>query len=230
MLKRRMKRAALTLGCAALVLLMAVGATQTKQVSGGEKPLSGLTVLLDAGHGGDDGGARGRVMKLWEKSLNLDVALKTRERLVGMGCKVLMTREKDLQYDRNKRRDLDARLDIAREGGADFLVSIHMNEYRASSESGPQVFYRAGQEQSRLFAGAMQQALIDGLSPRKERVALSGDYYMLSLDIPSILVECGFLSNREEEAMLGDDAYRQKIAAAIASGVAEFAALRQIAQ
>ncbi len=225
-----MRRALLTLFGCSLVLLMAVGATRTQKASSAGRPLAGIAVLLDAGHGGDDGGARGRVMKLWEKTLNLDVTIRTRALLEEMGCRVLMTRDDDRHLDANKRRDLDARLNIAREGGADLLVSIHMNEYRSSSESGPQVFYRKGQDESRLFAGAMQQALIDGLSPRKKRVALSGDYYMLSLDIPSILVECGFLSNREEEAALNDGAYRQKIAAAVARGVAEFAALRSAVQ
>lgn len=225
-----MRRALLTLFGASLVLLMAVGATRTARVSGAGAPLEGIVVLLDAGHGGDDGGARGRVLKSWEKTLNLDVAARTREILTGMGCRVIMTREDDRHLDANKRRDLDARLQMARDGGADLLVSVHMNEYRAASESGPQVFYRKGQEDSRLFAGAMQQALIEGLSPRKKRVALAGDYYMLSLDIPSILVECGFLSNREEEAKLNDAAYRGQIAAAVARGVADYVALRQTAQ
>ena len=94
-----------------------------------------------------------------------------------------------------------------------------MNEYRTRAESGPQVFYRAGQEDSRLLAGALQAQLIAGLHPARERSAHTGEYYLLEhLDIPAVLVECGFLSNREEAARLQQEDYQKTLAAVIAAG------------
>jgi len=190
-----------------------------------EGPLTGRVILVDPGHGGTDGGARARQSGIWEKELNLQVACQVRYALEEMGAQVIMSRETDMEYSQNKRQDLTARLDLARQGQADMLLSIHMNEYHNAVESGPQVFYRKGQEHSRLLAGALQEALIDGLQPVKKRAALSGDYFMLSLDIPSVLVECGFLSNAAEESLLRNAAYQQKIGKAIAKGVAAYYAL-----
>lgn len=184
--------------------------------------LNGKTILADAGHGGGDGGARARDSGVREKELNLRVALLLRDLLWEHGANVVMTREKDMQYGARKRFDLTARLKPAKEHGADALLCVHMNEYLKRTESGPQVFFRAGQEQSRLLAGAMQKALIQGLRPQKERQALNGDYFMLSLDIPSVLIECGFLSNSAEEKLLLTEEYQTQVAQAICDGTEEY--------
>ena len=146
--------------------------------------------------------------------------------LEAMGATVVMSRTEDMQFNAKKRADLTARLEKATAGGAEMLLCVHMNEYRSRAESGPQVFYRAGQADSRLLAGALQQALIDGLSPSRKRQAMAGDYLMLSLDIPSVLIECGFLSNAKEEKLLLSADYQQRVAQAIADGVAAYYALR----
>lgn len=231
-MKKRIRDRVLLLGGAAFFLLAlavmprpAQPAVPARPVEGQAGPLSGKTILVDAGHGGDDGGARCQDSKKWEKELNLQVAKAVRDALENDGAAVIMTREEDMQYSKNKREDLSARLALARENDADMVLSIHMNEYRSRKESGPQVFYRAGQEQSRLLAGALQSALIEGLSPQKERVAMAGDYFILSLDIPSVLVECGFISNPEEEKLLLDADYRQRLAQAIRAGVEEYFSL-----
>lgn len=189
--------------------------------------LTGKTICLDAGHGGYDGGARAKGSGVWEKELNLQVALKTRDCLEAMGAEVIMTRsddrdlaEAEREGSTKKRRDLNARLRLAQ--GADLLVSLHMNEYRHPSSSGPQVFYTKGHEPSRLLAGCLQQSLIRTLKPPKERAAQAGDYYILRSPIPSCLVECGFISNPEEEKKLRDPAYQQLIAQAVARGTAAF--------
>ena len=117
---------------------------------------------------------------------------------------------------------MKARLAAAEAGQAQMLISIHMNEYRQRSASGPQVFYTPGHESSRLLAGCLQQSLIDCLRPAWERSALPGDYYILKLPIPSCLVECGFISNPEEEKKLLTPAYQQQLAQAIARGVGDF--------
>ena len=187
--------------------------------------LNGYVICVDAGHGGQDGGARARDSLMWEREINLQVAKKVKAVLEEAGASVIMTRTDESTYSDNKREDLTARLDLARSQGAMMLLSIHMNEYRSRQESGPQVFYRAGQEESRLLAGALQSALIAKLQPKKEREALSGDYFILSGDLPSVLVECGFLSNSAEEKLLLQDAYQQKIALALTEGVTEYVLL-----
>ena len=105
------------------------------------------------------------------------------------------------------------------EGGAQMVLSIHMNEYAGRSQSGPQVFYREGCPSGRLLAGAVQEAMNEQLEPPKKRTALGGDYYILTLGLPSVLVECGFLSNAGEEALLLTADYRQRVAQAIARGI-----------
>lgn len=197
--------------------------------------LSGLTVALDPGHGGYDGGARARDSGVWEKALNLSVALQLEDALVRRGATVLMTRREDADLTSEprpagltmKRQDMQARVDKAVQGGADMVISVHMNEYRSRSESGPQVFYRAGSEGGRLLAGCIQASLIAALSPARERAALPGDYFILQLDVPSVLVECGFISNAQEEKMLLDPAYQARLAEAVADGVVEFVRLTQ---
>lgn len=193
--------------------------------------LTGWTILVDAGHGGYDGGARCRDSGVWEKELNLAVALAVEERLVQRGATVIMTRRTDVdlcEAERpaaltKKRQDMQNRVAMAADGQADMVLSIHMNEYRARGESGPQVFYRAGCDAGRLLAGCVQEALITGLQPPKKRVAMAGDYFILQLEIPSVLVECGFISNAQEERLLQEEAYQQKLAEAIAAGVTEYA-------
>ncbi len=192
-----------------------------------EGPLAGRVILVDAGHGGTDGGAVAKDSGVSEKGLNLKTAKALQSVLEAEGAKVIMTRETDAQYSENKRADLTARLRLALENSADLVVSVHMNEYRSRRESGPQVFYRAGQEKSRLLAGCIQEALINELKPARERAAMAGDYFILSLDVPSVLVECGFLSNAAEEALLLTPEYRQKIARAIGDGILEYFALTE---
>ena len=194
-------------------------------------PLAGYTVALDPGHGGYDGGAVGRVSGVPEKGLNLDVALRLARLLEAKGARVIMTREDDRALCdehppiRKKLQDMQRRAVIITEGGADMVLSIHMNEYAGRGESGPQVFYREDCPAGRLLAGAIQAAMIEGLTPRMARTALSGDYYILTLGVPSALVECGFLSNRQEEELLLTEDYRERVAQAICAGVLAWAAL-----
>lgn len=208
-------------------------AGQTAAVQATSMPghLHGLTIAVDAGHGGYDGGAVGRVSGVPEKGLNLDVAQRLEKLLRAQGADVVMTRTGDYALCdenppiRKKLQDMQRRAEIIRLNDADMVISIHMNEYAGRSESGPQVFYREGCPAGRLLAGAIQAAMIRGLKPAKERPALGGDYYILTLGVPSVLVECGFLSNREEEQKLLGEDYRQRVAQAIAQGVMDWQAL-----
>lgn len=220
---------------AAVMAVLCVGAgvnawmLRTAHVSSVMQQLDGLTVLVDAGHGGYDGGARGK-SGVWEKEINLQVALLVKEKLAALGAEVILTRDADEDLCSEprpanltkKRQDMIARVDIAKEHGADMVLSIHMNHYRDRSQSGPQVFYRKGCDAGRLLAGCMQESLIAGLSPQRRRSALSGDYFILQLDVPSVLIECGFLSNPAEEQLLLDGSYQERIAQAVADGAAEY--------
>ena len=220
---------------AAVCLFLLVGAVSSRQAKPAvpakpaqqqAEPLQGFIILVDAGHGGTDGGARAKDSGILEKELNLSVAKALQKELEQSGAQVIMTRDTDMEFSRSKRMDLTARLDLARQNNANLLVSVHMNEYRTRNESGPQVFYRAGQEQSRLLAGAIQASMIEELKPVKERSAMPGDYFILSLNIPSVLVECGFLSNSAEEKQLTSKDYQQRIAVSIRDGIAEYASLQ----
>lgn len=201
------------------------------QTSAPAGALTGLTVALDPGHGGYDGGAVGRVSGTPEKTINLSVAIKTQKLLKEQGAAVILTRTDDYALCdenppiRKKLQDMQRRAAIIEANGCDLVLSIHMNEYAGRSESGPQVFYREGCPAGRLLAGAMQEAMVAGLEPKTKREALGGDYYILTLGIPSVLIECGFLSNREEEALLLTQEYQQKVAASIVRGVLAWAGL-----
>ena len=197
-------------------------------------PLAGWVILVDPGHGGYDGGARARVSGTWEKHINLAVALEVEKSLAARGASVVMTRREDedlCEAERpasltKKRQDMENRVAIAVANHADMVLSIHMNEYRDSRESGPQVFYRQGADAGRLLAGCLQEALIANLTPARERQAMAGDYFILQLEAPSALVECGFISNAAEEKLLITPAYQAKLGEAIADGAAAYAALR----
>lgn len=188
--------------------------------------LNGYTILVDAGHGGYDGGAKG-VSGVWEKEINLQMARAVGKALQTEGATVLYTRQDDRAFADKKRADLDARLQMAVDGKVVFLLSIHMNEYHRPEETGPQVFYRKNQETGRLLAGCIQQKMIDMLQPARVRRAMAGDYYMLRLNIPSVLVECGFISNPGEEKLLMDEAYQKKMGAAVCEGVCEYVHLAE---
>lgn len=220
----------LVLGVTAVGLLVSPPSAPTEAAA---LPLDGLTVALDPGHGGYDGGARAHDSGLWEKELTLQIALAVEEELKAQGAEVILTRREDLclcegdtASKARKRADLQKRRTIAEESGADVLLSIHLNEYRDRAESGPQVFYQQGGDDGRLLAGALQQAMIDGLKPGKQRKAMAGDYYVLRGKLPSALVECGFLSHPQEEKLLLDEAYHRRIGKALAQGLKTWLELR----
>ena len=198
-------------------------------------PLSGLTILVDPGHGGYDGGARCQDSGVWEKVINLAVAMEVEKALTRRGASVVMTRTEDADLCEEerpagltkKRQDMMGRIAIARDNQADMVLSIHMTEYRARGESGPQVFYRAGCDSGRLLAGCVQSTMVAHLQPKKERTAMAGDYFILQLDVPSVLVECGFVSNPAEEKLLLDATYQMKIGEAVATGVVDYTRLAQ---
>ena len=184
------------------------------------------TIVLDFGHGGFDGGATGVETGVVEAELNLAVGLAVRDALSKAGCQVILTRADERALGKTKREDMHARGEILKNPDAACTVSIHMNKFRDRSVSGPMAFYQAGAEQGQLLAQSVIDALTQALE-RPSRAANPADNFVTRVPtVPSVLVECGFLSNRDDEKNLQDPAYRQKLADAIADGVMQYLALR----
>lgn len=184
-------------------------------------------ILVDAGHGGEDGGASG-VGGLVEKELNLDIALRLRDALRLMGFRVRMTRETDVSLHtgegKRKRSDLQTRLDAINADDVDLCVSVHQNSYAGKGTArGAQVFCAPNGERSRAFAESVRESLaaLRGENARGVKVAGSSVYILKNAENPAILVECGFLSDPLDALMLSKTTDRAEIAFAIAKGVAE---------
>ena len=184
------------------------------------------TVVLDAGHGGIDNGARGRVTKTGEAEINLDIVLRLQKMLEKEGIRVVLTR-KDANglYDKVdgfKLRDMQARKKIIEDTKPDLVVSVHCNVFPVSARRGAQVFYYGMSVDGKRLANSLQTTLneLNRTTCGKTYSALSADYYMLNCSVyPSALAECGFLSNPEDEALLCTEKYRETVAYALFSGI-----------
>ena len=128
---------------------------------------------------------------------------------------------------RKKLQDMQRRAALVKGSGAQVLVSIHMNQYRDGRESGPQTFYREDCPAGKALAELVQEEMVSQLTPAEVRKAAPGDFYMVSLGIPSVLVECGFLSNRAEAVLLAREEYARRAAEAIADGVCRWFYLKE---
>ncbi len=188
-----------------------------------------LTVIVDAGHGGEDGGAVS-ASGIVEKELNLDVAMRLAAYLEAEGVRVITTRTTDtLLYDRNvdyrgrkKALDLAARRRIAEENPNAIFVSIHMNSYPQAQYKGLQVWYSTNNPRSCEIAESIQHMVASQLQPENERsvkAATSAIYLLRHISSPAVLVECGFLSNPEEAAALATEEYRDRLAFLIARAI-----------
>ena len=190
------------------------------------------TVIIDAGHGGEDGGATSAA-GLVEKDVNLEIATVLRDLLQANGINVIMTREDDrLLYDRNvdykgrkKKLDLAARLAVANSTPDAVFVSIHMNSFTDPRYSGLQVWYSPNDPASLSLADMIQQENKEQLqneNTRKTKAATSAIHLLHNAQCPAVLVECGFLSNPEEAARFEGSEYRQKVAFVLFSAITEF--------
>jgi len=189
------------------------------------------TVVIDAGHGGEDGGTQSAA-GLFEKDANLAVATALRELLEANGIPTVMTRTEDkLLYDRGvdfkgrkKVLDLAARRLIAEETEDCLFISIHMNAFPQTQYHGIQVWYGTGSPLSQEVAGSVQAlcASWQAGNHRKIKAAGSNIYLLDKLECPAILVECGFLSNPDEAAQLADEAYRYDVAFSIFAAIAAY--------
>ena len=185
---------------------------------------TGKTIVIDAGHGGIDGGVQGVSTGTKESDINLSVARELKRTLTANGYKVVMTRSNTdglygLSSKNKKQKDMQTRKEIIIEANADLVISIHQNFYPRSSVRGAQVFYAPKSETGKAMADKMQSVINKNLEA-SDRVAHEGDYYILQCsETPSLLIECGFLSNAEDEKLLLDPDYRKKIAYTVLTGI-----------
>lgn len=187
-------------------------------------------IVIDAGHGGFDAGASDNGLQ--EKDINLDVALRLREYIEQGGGMAIMTRTEDVSTaaaDKNgksaKQSDLEERKNLAQTSGADIFVSIHMNKFPQPQYHGAQVFYAVEPEGSKKLGEEIQQSLKDILQDGNTRMAKKTDgsvFILKNTSIPSVIVECGFLSNAQEAKLLSQDDYRRKLAWGIYMGIIRY--------
>ena len=212
---------------AALALVLSLGVKQkihAVQTAGNTE----TTLVIDAGHGGFDGGAVG-ADGTTEQDINLSIAKRVQVLANFFGVPTAMTRsdENALDYDpsrtvrENKIADIKAREKLVNGIPSPVFLSIHLNKFSDAQYHGAQVFYSAGNAESKPLAEQIQQCLIDGCDPTNHRQAKQADsaiYLMKKLNCPAVIIECGFLSNPEEERRLRDETYHKQLAAAVICG------------
>lgn len=196
-----------------------------------------LTVIVDAGHGLPDGGAVGKGGAV-EQELNLKIAQKLEDVLLAKNINVIMTRtdengiwDEDADTIRQKKlSDMNNRLKLMKKSDADVFISIHMNSYPSTSASGLRIFYSEKYSDIKPLAEHIQARMCD-ITGAKTSVIKTADkslFLMKNPPLPAILVECGFLSNQQEEARLITDDYQSRLAWAIADAVEKYYILQQI--
>ena len=186
-------------------------------------PAPKYTIVIDAGHGGRDGGCVGD-SGITESELNLKYARQLAKLCQEFGMKVVMTR-KDMNglYDENasnkKRSEMEKRREIINNSNADVMISIHMNAFPLSSCEGAYIFYAKGREDGFNLAKSVQNSVCLTFENARDYVTI-GDYYVLNVaQMPAILIECGFLSNPTEEKLLQSDEYCEKFCYSILAGI-----------
>lgn len=187
-----------------------------------KKTADGALIVLDSGHGGSDPGKIG-INGALEKEVNLKIANNVKNCLKKQGYTVIMTRENDGGLADSKVEDLKARVALINDKKPVIAVSIHQNSYSEESIHGAQVFYYTHSKNGEKAAKILQEAML-GVDSDNTRQAKENDtYYLLKkTQIPTVIVECGFLSNRKEADMLVTEEYQEKMAKAVAKGIHEY--------
>ena len=194
----------------------------------GEASKNGIKIVLDAGHGGIDCGCVGTTTGVKESELNLSIVKKILNLLSDSGFSVVLTRSTDAglygMATRNlKKKDMKKRAEIINDAKPDLVVSIHQNKFSSSSRSGAQVFFSKENDNSRILANYVQNSFNTMKQSKREYKALSADYYILNCsNYPTIIAECGFLSNPEDEKNLITDEYQSDLAYAIYKGILQY--------
>lgn len=223
--------AALILCCLAFLILSYITCGRLGKMASALAGESPRTVVIDAGHGGEDGGAVGKAGTV-EKTVNLAIAKDLQDLLLASGYRVVMTRTTDAaisdDFDtvhERKTSDLHNRLKIVESQENCIFVSIHQNQFPQNQYSGTQIFYSRNAENSKVLAGSIRSRVVGLLqkdNARQTKPATSSIYLLWNVKVPAVLVECGFLSNAEEEQRLNDGTYQKQMAFAICCGVLDY--------
>lgn len=220
----KLKPILITIAMLMVSILLSVGIVSVVESREVPKPI--YTIVIDAGHGGRDDGCvsdNGTT----ESEINLKIAKTLKNYLETLGIKVVLTRsDGNGLYDSNatnfKVSDMEKRIEIIQKTKPNMVISIHCNSFEDSSQRGAQVFYQENDEVSKEFAECVQNQLINQLDNARE-FANKGDYYLLKeSNLPAILIECGYLSNAEEEKLLSSVDYQNKVSYAIMCGVVKY--------
>ena len=185
-------------------------------------PLTGKTVILDIGHGGDDPGTS--YQNILEKDLNLAIGLELEKELSRNGTSVILTREGDYDLSspnahRRKKSDFDNRIDLINKSKANVYLSIHINYLEDTSYYGGQIFYY-GEENKKL--AEFLQSEFNTISYPRSIKPMPNIYMYRRLKIPGVLVECGFISNKKEREKLITPAYQKEIAKSLTQGLVNY--------
>lgn len=235
-----MKKVTVSLLCLGLVCAVAFATALPKEffVNVSNAVNSRPQVILDAGHGGFDGGAVAQDGTV-EKDINLEICITLADFLKANGYEVIMTRTADVSTDdvetktiaTRKKSDLKNRLQLMKDYPDAVFVSIHLNKFTTSAAFGSQVFYSGRQENSKTLGEYIQKSIVSMLQPENTRVnkkATSSTYLLYNATIPAVLVECGFLSNKAELQKLKDSEYQRKMAFCIYCGINNYFSNKEI--
>lgn len=219
-----------------LIVSLAIAAGKSVSVSlpASQKPV----IVIDAGHGGEDGGTQSATGIL-EKDINLSIALIIKQELEKDGFRTVMIRDSDrLIYDENsttmrskKSSDIHNRLSIMKANRGCIFLSIHQNHFSESKYSGAQVFYRPGHSESSALAESIQRSIVNSLqkeNTRQIKECPSSVYLIYNAVSTAVMVECGFLSNEEEAQKLNSSDYQYAISLAIIQGLKDYLSLKDV--
>lgn len=229
MLKRFTPQLALLI---VICIIAAFGYVKTEFIGANTLPDTTPTVIIDAGHGGFDGGATA-VDGTVEKDINLQIALKTARLLRLNGFDVIMTRSEDTGTEddesvaiaKRKKSDLTNRLQIMKDNPDAVFVSIHLNKFTTSAANGAQVFYTKNRKEAFCLAQSLQQSIKTLLQPQNDRVVKQGTnstFLLKNAVVPTVIVECGFLSNKAELEKLKSEDYQSQMAFAVVCGITDY--------
>lgn len=203
----------------------------SRQASAVDKPFC-PTIVLDAGHGGEDGGAVADDGTM-EKNINLQILLKLKKLCKAFGYNVVTTREADEAiYDENtdgirnqKVSDMKNRLKIFNQSKNNIVLSIHQNKFSDGKYSGSQVFYSKNDDNSLVLANYVKNNITKLIQPDNKRESKPADkniYLLWNAEVPAVIVECGFISNSQELELLKTDDYQNRITFAIFCGLSDY--------
>ncbi len=221
--------------CVAFLVLMVVAFVKVSVYAAESFAAESTRVLIDPGHGGEDGGAVSND-GVMEKDINLSISTYLKNYLELSGCAVDMTRTYDTAcgdtslatLEERHRSDMTTRLAMYNDD-YDLVISIHQNKFTQEQYSGAQIFYSANDERSQQLAECLRNAIVGFLQPTNERELKEAgtDIYLLNnSENPAVLAECGFLSNVEETAKLVTEEYQKQMAFSIYCGTMEYLALQ----